>query len=185
MSAVIGSIGNVGTINGVAIFPAGTLIDYLGSTAPAGFFPMDGRAIKKADYPELFAVLGNTYDTFDGATAPASDEFRIPKQSVDGLGLFMRGVGSSVGVGHYEDFAVQQFNGFTLTFGEQMAAVQFANGMTAGRTNQYMPQKSTSQTQGLNDIEWSPTIGGLKQSNETRPRSLTVLKCISAGREII
>ena len=38
----------------------------------------DGRPISKATYQELFALLGNTWNTFRGLSAPAPDKFRIP-----------------------------------------------------------------------------------------------------------
>jgi len=53
--------------------PAGTILDYAGSTAPNGFLLAYGQAISRTTYGTLFAALGTTYGTGDGSTT-----FNIP-----------------------------------------------------------------------------------------------------------
>lgn len=86
-----GVIVDYGTIGLVNQWAAATNI-------PVGFIECDGRALKRADYPELFAILGTTYNTQTNPTtgslwsSPGSDEFRIP----DSRGIFLRHAGTSV-----------------------------------------------------------------------------------------
>lgn len=52
----------------------GTLIEGLWATAPGGFLLLDGSLFNQADYPNLYAMLGATYNT-GGETAL---QFRVP-----------------------------------------------------------------------------------------------------------
>lgn len=52
-------------------FHVGQIVASLNPTAPDGWLGCDGRSVQKADYPELYALLGDTY----GA---AGDEFSLP-----------------------------------------------------------------------------------------------------------
>ena len=48
--------------------PPGTVLAYAGESVPAGYLECNGRELKKADYPELFAAIGNVYGGIPGAT---------------------------------------------------------------------------------------------------------------------
>ena len=41
--------------------PLGTVLSFAGQTAPHGYLLCDGASYKVADYPHLYAVIGNTY----------------------------------------------------------------------------------------------------------------------------
>jgi hypothetical protein len=41
--------------------PAGQVITYASSHTPQGYVPADGRALKIAEYPELYAAIGDVY----------------------------------------------------------------------------------------------------------------------------
>lgn len=41
--------------------PIGTVLSFAGQTAPHGYLLCDGASYKVADYPHLYAVIGNTY----------------------------------------------------------------------------------------------------------------------------
>lgn len=62
--------------------PVGTVLQFAGTNAPAGYFECDGRAVSRADYNELFSVIGTTYGAGNG-----SSTFNIP----DLRGEFVRG----------------------------------------------------------------------------------------------
>ena len=51
--------------------PIGTIVEYAGATAPAGYRICDGSALLVADYPVLFDVIGYTY-------GGADDVFHLP-----------------------------------------------------------------------------------------------------------
>jgi microcystin-dependent protein len=79
---------------------AGFVQAYAGATAPKGWMLCNGTALKRADYPALFANIGTTWNTQTNPTtgsaysAPASDEFRIP----DLRGMFLRSTGTPSGL---------------------------------------------------------------------------------------
>jgi microcystin-dependent protein len=56
-----------------AVLPAGTILDYAGSSAPSGFLLCDGNAVSRTTYSVLFGVIGTTYGTGDGSTT-----FNVP-----------------------------------------------------------------------------------------------------------
>ena len=41
--------------------PLGTVLSYAGNIIPRGFLACDGASYKVSDYPDLYAVIGNTY----------------------------------------------------------------------------------------------------------------------------
>ena len=66
---------SVGTAGGwrstplpVGGLPAGSIIQWSGSTAPANWLICDGSAVSRSVYPSLFAVVGTTYGAGDGST---------------------------------------------------------------------------------------------------------------------
>jgi hypothetical protein len=74
--------------NGV---PPGTVSYFAVATPPIGWLPCDGRAVSRTTYDELFAVIGTTYGTGDGATT-----FNLP-DTMDRLHLGSPSVGTSDG----------------------------------------------------------------------------------------
>lgn len=46
--------------------PSGTLVMYGGAAAPSGWLLADGSSLLRADYPDLFAVIGTTFGAADG-----------------------------------------------------------------------------------------------------------------------
>lgn len=52
----------------------GAVIPFAGASAPSGFLLCAGQVVNRADYPNLFAVIGTTYNT-SGETAA---QFRLP-----------------------------------------------------------------------------------------------------------
>lgn len=53
--------------------PVGTVVSYAGSAAPQGWLVADGSAVSRSTYSELFAAIGTTYGSGDGATT-----FNVP-----------------------------------------------------------------------------------------------------------
>lgn len=48
--------------------PAGTVIDFAGSTPPSGWLECDGSAVSRTTYATLFAAIGTTWGVGDGST---------------------------------------------------------------------------------------------------------------------
>ena len=142
--------------------PAGTIIDFAGSSAPSGYLVCNGGEVSNATYSDLYAVLGVLWANTGGASTPSVGNFRLPPQQIGGLGLYNRGVGATNGiVGTYQ---VDVFKSHTH---------QYAMRQGGGSTT---VNQSAGNQKTLNSIQISTTGSG--DATETRPRSLTVLKCI-------
>ena len=73
-----------------AVVPVGTVMAYAGKAVPAGWLIADGQALRRADYPALFAAIDTAHGAgvrMDGAKEPGTD-FNLP----DYRGVFLRGV---------------------------------------------------------------------------------------------
>ncbi len=75
------------------LVPAGSILDFGGSSAPTGYVLCDGSSYdgSTATYSALFAAIGNTWDTFNGQVAPGGALFRVPKLN----GMVTIGVGAA------------------------------------------------------------------------------------------
>ena len=69
----VGVNGNLTVAGGFNYVPVGSMTQFAGSTAPAGFLICDGSAISRANYTALFSVIGTMYGSGDG-----SSTFNIP-----------------------------------------------------------------------------------------------------------
>lgn len=74
---------------GVAEYPAGAVMSYAGSTAPAGWLKANGALVSRTTYATLFAAIGTTFGVGDGSTT-----FAVP----DLRGEFLRGLDDGRGV---------------------------------------------------------------------------------------
>lgn len=66
-------IGEIAAAPSVTSIPTGAYLPYGGTTAPTGFLLCDGTAVSRTTYADLFAVIGTSYGTGDGATT-----FNVP-----------------------------------------------------------------------------------------------------------
>lgn len=70
----------------------GEIVTFAGSSSPStNFLPCDGSSLLRADYPDLFAVIGVTYGSVD------SSHFNVP----DLRGRVVLGVGTGAGLSTY------------------------------------------------------------------------------------
>jgi PKD repeat protein len=79
-----GSVGGAGggVVTGGSAAP-GLIAPFAGSAVPEGWLLCDGRSVSRADYAALFAAIGTTYGSSDGAT------FKVPDlrgRSIFGVG---------------------------------------------------------------------------------------------------
>ena len=70
------------------LVPAGTILDFGGTTAPPGFLLCDGSAVSRITYARLHAVIGTAYGAGD-----TTSTFNLP----DLRGLFTRGRDAGAG----------------------------------------------------------------------------------------
>ena len=76
--------------------PAGTIIDYGGTSAPQGYLACDGSAVSRSTYAYLFSVLGTSWGSGDGSTT-----FNLPNLSrrvtIGSGGSVVSAIGNVVG----------------------------------------------------------------------------------------
>jgi microcystin-dependent protein len=68
--------------------PPGSILDFGGATAPAGYLLCNGEAVSRSEYPDLYAAIGTSFGGGDGSTT-----FNVP----DLRGRFTRGVDAAAG----------------------------------------------------------------------------------------
>lgn len=57
------------SVAGISVVsPAGTVVQYAGSSAPSGWLLADGSAVSRTTYATLYAVVGTTYGSGNGST---------------------------------------------------------------------------------------------------------------------
>tara|TARA_R110000796_G_scaffold109198_1_gene220541 strand:- start:1866 stop:2684 length:819 start_codon:yes stop_codon:yes gene_type:complete len=134
--------------------PSGTVIQFAGSSAPAGYLKANGNAVSRTTYAALFAAIGTTYGTGDGSTT-----FNLP----DLRGEFVRGLDDGRGVdagralGSAQADELKSHNHALLTYTNGFNGTRFATFTnTAGATR------------------YTENTGG----SETRPRNIALLYCI-------
>lgn len=194
-------------VDGQAV-PVGTVIDFAGDVAPDGYLPCNGGVVSTTTYANLYAVLGVLWANTAGASTPAVGEFRLPPQKQNGLGLYARGVGNLVGVGVYQEdtFKAHTHNadhahtGSTASDGNHNHKTGI-RAYNAAYVDKYGTYSDTSGTDRITGDSVNPIYGGYTQTTgahthavtvdsatlvtdstgdatETRPRSITMLKCI-------
>lgn len=63
----------VGQISSGAGVPVGAVMDFAGSTAPAGWLVCGGQSLSRSEYAELFAVIGTAFGSLSGSTFSLPD----------------------------------------------------------------------------------------------------------------
>lgn len=154
-----GAIASVGAGAGL---PAGSTIDFAGAVAPVGYLPFGDAEYEISVYQDLYNAIGDAWATTGGRITPSVGFFRVPPQEVDGLGLFARGAGATNGVvGTYQE---DVFKEHTHTV---------SNTWYGGWSSAYSAGTSRNGVSGA-----SIAINNTGDTVETRPRSITMLKCI-------
>lgn len=147
--------------------PAGSVIWYAKSTAPAGYLKCNGALLSRTTYASLFAVIGTTFGAGDGSTTFALPDLR---------GEFIRvwDDGRSVDAGRVfgsnQIDAIQQHNHHIIDEHLMDVVVAFSDGdITSGY--QAGPNRGDAYV-FIGDIKTG------RSAAETRPRNIALLACI-------
>ena len=154
-------------IDGIVTSPAGTVIQFAGSSAPAGYLKANGNAVSRTTYAALFAAIGTTYGTGDGSTT-----FNLP----DLRGEFVRGLDDGRGVDSGRALGSPQAD-------ELEAHNHRALGETGGPIAGFGYQTATFMGAQMDGAAYTDSYSGLKHiedtgGTETRPRNIALLYCI-------
>jgi microcystin-dependent protein len=87
-------------INDISTFlvPTGSVLSYITSTPPTGWFICDGSSKSRTTYSSLFSVIGTTFGSVDGTHFNVPDlRGRTTIGSGQGVGLTNRAIGNSGG----------------------------------------------------------------------------------------
>ena len=60
-------------LTGIEGIPTATIVPWSSASVPTGFLECDGSAVSRSTYSALFAIIGTTYGTGDGAST-----FNVP-----------------------------------------------------------------------------------------------------------
>lgn len=121
--------------------PTGTVLAFAGPTAPDGFLLCDGTSYPVADYPALYAVIGNVYGGDETA-------FNVPDYREVAL----------VGVGQNTKNSIATHDVYTLgqfkddCFQNHTHVIQLSNGIAGSnmQSNTYGTNQKTISTGGAN-----------------------------------
>lgn len=159
--------------------PAGTVIYYAGTTAPAGYTIADGTTLSRALYPELFAAIGTTYGAGDGSTT-----FNKPQL----CGEFLRaadvgrGVDSGRVIGSWQKgslVAIDTASSATETI-SVAAATTAAQAHVAAGYDAYNTSDYAGVSIAGSNSDGTATLPGTSEvyAGTARPRNVALLACI-------
>ena len=161
----------------------GVMFDFAGAKAPVGSLECNGQAVKKADYPELYAAIGDLWATTGGSAAPTSDSFKLPYQYITHggvtLGLYSRGKSPNKAVGFYEDDVIRNITGKAV--GNFVSSTANAAHGALSKINNASKYAYQTGTYHGSDV-YLDASKSVPTGPENRPVSITVLKCIWSGR---
>ena len=165
-----------------ASLPIGGIVFYGRNTAPAGFLVCDGSQYARAAYPDLFAVIGTTFNSHS-TTATDADKFRVP----DLRGQFVRGFDNRISGGVDNDRVFGSIQPDSLVAHTHTVPnitpsltnnTKFTVNATSGTiavTNVTVGYGTTGTTSTLNPL--TPAGG-----TETRPKNVALLPCIKSSQ---
>ena len=158
--------------------PTGTVINYAGSTPPAGYLVCNGSLVSRVTYADLFTSIGTLYGAGNGTTT-----FAVP----DLRGQFIRGLDSGANVdagrvlGSVQTDSLQQ-HGHVLYKGDGGGA---GNAPLASAPNSDDSNGGPKIDGGFAEIPFVREIhpgnigGGVPRvSGETRPKNVAMIMCI-------
>lgn len=111
--------------------PVGTVLPFAGATVPAGYFLCDGSSYLRTAYPELFAVIGTTYNL----STDGDEVFRVPdyrESTLVGAGQSTRAEIAEHDVYTLGEFKDDQFQGHSHRVQGGYNTENFSNNVRTG-----------------------------------------------------
>ena len=169
-------------VSGNAV-PAGIQAYWPSSTAPTGWFALNGQAVSRAGNPGLFALYGTTYGAGDGSTT-----FNLPDDVTNNR--FWRAAGGSVPVGTAQDDQNKEHThtGSTNSTGSHnhtenrvTAVASTKISASSGPITVVMQVNSTTTNTGSNGTHSHTVTIANNGGTEARPKSRAWLPIVKAG----
>ena len=160
-----------------SLLPTGTVFFYLGDIAPSGSLKMNGAAISRTLYADLFALIGTRYGAGDGHSTYNLPDARgeFPRFWDDG-----RGVDAGRALGTLQLDAIQRHNHYLGT----SSGENLNNGLP-GVDDKYWQMNGGNYAPATGHIAITHDTGtdaygrvGGRFAGETRPRNIALLACI-------
>lgn len=126
----------------LAAVPIGACIFYLGTEIPDGFLLMNGASVAKADFDDLYDVIGDKFGNVD------SDHFNLP----DTHHRFLEGTTNIAEVGNYISAGLPNIEG-ALTWIQATNTQATQNGALFWRTNSNVQSQSKALTTSDNKAD--------------------------------
>ena len=122
--------------------PIGTILPFGSNNIPSSFLLCDGTELNRADYPELFAVIGTSF-----GTPSANTKFKLP----DLRGEFLRGAGTNSHSGQGHGGTVGQHQDATEHFRESLSGsnLEYINLYSPKNNEWVMAQKADAGVTSL------------------------------------
>ena len=162
--------------------PIGTIISYMGTTAPEDYLICDGTVYNIADYNDLADFINTQFGSYNKFGGNGTTTFAVP----DLRGEFLRGSGtnsrtnqgSGTSVGTHQDATEFPYMGFTGSDNMWTTQGKLSNGSTTILIRNQDSNISGS-TNGLyiNKTGVNPTAGTIVEVT-SRPTNTSVLYCI-------
>ena len=163
-------------IDGIVTSPAGTVIQFAGSSAPAGYLKANGNAVSRTTYAALFAAIGTTYGTGDGSTT-----FNLP----DLRGEFVRGLDDGRGVdsgralGSAQADTLRQHNHDSYIRTDEFGSGDGRSIVGTSTADEGLRTNGPDMgVMGISTSFGSYPISASNIADETRPRNIALLYCI-------
>lgn len=160
--------------------PTGTIISFMGNTAPNGYFACDGTEYNIVDYPDFVKYLEEQFGSISYFGGDGTTTFAVP----DLRGEFLRGTGTGTrDTGSGDDVGVHQEPTEIPSIFVYDGTLQYTMPKDAGKGNNLQ----TNIDKGLNDRKSAryTSTGTINEENyennlkyTVRPTNTSVLYCI-------
>lgn len=151
-------------LKNMSALPVGAMVPFPKGTVPAGFLEVNGSVQSAAEYPDLAAYLGTTFNT----GGEAAGVFRLPESR----GEFLRGWDNGRGVDAGREIGSSQLGSVESHTHEFWND----NGNATTPLDGHLIYAESGSTRPDTDKVKTLPYGG----SETRPRNLSVMWCIKA-----
>ncbi|MCK9799756.1 tail fiber protein [Pseudomonas sp. MAFF 302030] len=163
-------------LKNMSALPVGAMVPFPKGTVPAGFLEVDGSVQSAAEYPDLAAYLGTTFNT----GGEAAGVFRLPESR----GEFLRGWDHGLGVDAGREIGSSQLDALQNLTGSVGRVIPLGKPELDGLGVFEIGATANSQAGGTTGAALKHASFDASRvartSTETRPRNLAVMWCIKA-----